>query len=86
MRLTIGRDSALIIVDAQKDFCYGGALPVPQGDKVIPVLNRYIKNPKKLVPQSMLPETGILLITFPSRLKGVIRTLIRIKLQTVTRD
>jgi nicotinate phosphoribosyltransferase len=32
--------AALIIVDAQNDFCPGGALPVPDGDRVIPVLNR----------------------------------------------
>jgi nicotinamidase/pyrazinamidase len=34
---------ALIVVDPQVDFCPGGALPVPQGDLVIPVLNRYLK-------------------------------------------
>ena len=33
---------ALIVVDVQNDFCPGGALPVAEGDKVIPVLNRYI--------------------------------------------
>jgi len=34
---------ALIIVDVQNDFCPGGALPVADGDRVVPVLNRYIK-------------------------------------------
>lgn len=34
---------ALLIVDVQNDFCPGGALPVPQGDRVVPVLNRYIE-------------------------------------------
>lgn len=33
---------ALLVVDVQKDFCPGGALAVPSGDTVIPVLNRYI--------------------------------------------
>ncbi len=33
---------ALIIVDVQSDFLPGGALAVPQGDEVVPVLNRYI--------------------------------------------
>lgn len=42
VRFTIGRDSALIVVDVQNDFCPGGALPVPQGDQVIPVLNSYL--------------------------------------------
>jgi nicotinamidase/pyrazinamidase len=31
---------ALIIVDVQNDFCPGGALPVPEGDRVVPVINR----------------------------------------------
>ncbi len=32
---------ALVIVDVQRDFCPGGALAVPDGDAVVPVLNRY---------------------------------------------
>jgi len=31
---------ALLIVDVQNDFCPGGALPAPEGDKVVPVINR----------------------------------------------
>ena len=31
---------ALVIVDVQNDFCPGGALPVPEGDRVVPVINR----------------------------------------------
>ncbi len=34
---------ALLIVDVQNDFCPGGALAVTQGDKIIPILNRYIQ-------------------------------------------
>ena len=34
---------ALVIVDVQNDFCPGGALGVPQGDKIIPAINKYIK-------------------------------------------
>ena len=30
---------ALILVDLQNDFCPGGALPVKEGDKVIPMIN-----------------------------------------------
>lgn len=33
--------AALIVVDVQNDFCPGGALAVPKGDAVVPVLNRY---------------------------------------------
>ncbi len=32
-------DTALILVDLQNDFCPLGALPVPEGDKVIPIAN-----------------------------------------------
>ena len=35
--------AALLLVDVQNDFCPGGALPVPDGDRVIPVLNRTIQ-------------------------------------------
>ncbi len=33
---------ALLVVDVQRDFCPGGALPVPDGDTVVPVLNRWL--------------------------------------------
>jgi len=32
--------TALLIVDVQNDFCPGGALPTPQGDIVVPVINK----------------------------------------------
>ena len=32
--------NALILVDLQNDFCPGGALPVPEGDLIIPIVNR----------------------------------------------
>ncbi len=44
---SVGKTDSLIIVDVQNDFCPGGALPVPEGDQVIPVLNDYIKIFKK---------------------------------------
>lgn len=34
---------ALLIVDVQNDFCPGGSLAVPEADKIIPNLNKYIK-------------------------------------------
>lgn len=34
---------ALVVVDVQNDFCPGGALAVPGGDRVVPVLNRYLQ-------------------------------------------
>lgn len=33
---------ALLVVDVQNDFLPGGSLPVPRGDEVVPLLNRYI--------------------------------------------
>jgi nicotinamidase/pyrazinamidase len=33
--------AALVIVDVQNDFCAGGALEVPEGDEVVPILNQY---------------------------------------------
>jgi nicotinamidase/pyrazinamidase len=39
----IKRDKdALIIVDVQNDFCPGGALAVPDGEKVVPVINSLV--------------------------------------------
>jgi nicotinamidase/pyrazinamidase len=38
-----GPGDALLIVDVQNDFLPGGSLAVPQGDRVVPVLNRYIR-------------------------------------------
>ena len=43
---TISLDSetdALIIVDVQNDFCPGGALAVPRGDEVVPIINQLLE-------------------------------------------
>jgi len=37
---------ALLLVDIQNGFCPGGNLPVPDGDKVVPVANRLIGSGK----------------------------------------
>ena len=37
--MKIERYAALLIVDLQNDFCPGGALPVPEGDKVVATVN-----------------------------------------------
>jgi nicotinamidase/pyrazinamidase len=36
----IGEHALLLAVDVQNDFCPDGALAVPQGDQVVPVINR----------------------------------------------
>jgi nicotinamidase/pyrazinamidase len=37
---TFGDSDVLIVVDVQNDFCPGGALAVPRGDEVVPIVNR----------------------------------------------
>ena len=39
-RAKFGNDGVLIVVDVQNDFCPGGALAVPRGDEIIPIVNR----------------------------------------------
>lgn len=39
----INSNDALIVTDIQMDFLMGGALPVKEGNQVIPVLNEYLK-------------------------------------------
>lgn len=41
-QLRPGAGDLLLLVDVQNDFLPGGALAVPRGDEVVPVLNRYI--------------------------------------------
>jgi nicotinamidase-related amidase/vacuolar-type H+-ATPase subunit E/Vma4 len=46
-KIRIDNKSGLIVVDVQKDFTPGGALAVPEGDKIIPTINKYIEEFKK---------------------------------------
>ncbi len=39
-RITPGDDDVLAVIDVQNCFLPGGTLPVPEGDKVIPIINR----------------------------------------------
>ena len=41
-KVTLDRGDALIVVDVQNDFLPGGRLAVPEGDAVVPALNRYL--------------------------------------------
>ena len=40
MSVSIGDHDILLLVDIQNDFCPGGALAVPHGDEIVPVVNR----------------------------------------------
>ncbi len=37
---TITDSDVLLVVDIQNDFCPGGALAVPRGDEIVPIVNR----------------------------------------------
>lgn len=41
-KITPTADDALVVIDVQNDFCPGGALAVPQGDEIVPLVNRLI--------------------------------------------
>lgn len=43
MQQKLSQHDALLVVDVQNDFCPGGALAVPEGDQVVPVLNEWIR-------------------------------------------
>jgi nicotinamidase/pyrazinamidase len=38
--IEIGDSEVLLVVDVQNDFCPGGALAVPGGDEIVPLINR----------------------------------------------
>ncbi len=38
---------ALIVVDVQRDFCPGGALPAKRGDSILPAVNRHIAEARR---------------------------------------
>ncbi len=38
--MVVGEGDVLLVVDIQNDFCPGGALEVPRGDEVVPIINR----------------------------------------------
>ena len=41
--------SALIVIDVQNDFCPGGALAVPEGDKIVPGINALMAEARSVV-------------------------------------
>jgi nicotinamidase/pyrazinamidase len=47
MKIQIDKRTVLVVVDVQNDFCLGGALAVPEGDKVVPILNKYVEKFEK---------------------------------------
>ena len=47
--MKISEQDVLIVVDVQNDFCTGGALAVPDGEKVVPVINRIAQRFRNVV-------------------------------------
>ena len=47
MTIQIDKRTLLVVVDIQNDFCPGGALAVPEGDRVVPILNKYVEKFEK---------------------------------------
>ncbi|WP_348266696.1 bifunctional nicotinamidase/pyrazinamidase [Edaphobacter paludis] len=43
MTITPQADDALLVIDVQNDFMPGGALPVTEGDQVVPIINALAK-------------------------------------------
>lgn len=43
MKLSLTENDALVVVDVQNDFCPGGALAAPEGDKAVPPINDYVE-------------------------------------------
>jgi nicotinamidase/pyrazinamidase len=42
--IAVGKDDVLVVVDIQNDFCPGGALSIPRGDEVVPIINRLARS------------------------------------------
>jgi nicotinamidase/pyrazinamidase len=47
--MKISDRDVLLVVDVQNDFCTGGALAVPEGEKVVPAINRIARKFRNVV-------------------------------------
>ena len=45
----MAKDTALVVIDVQNDFCPGGALAVEHGDEVVPLINHLIQSSEHVV-------------------------------------
>jgi nicotinamidase-related amidase len=60
MIMKVPDNSVLLVVDVQVDFCPGGNLSVPDGDKVVPVINRLSRAfPRVVATQDWHPQNHI---------------------------
>ena len=59
---------ALIVTDIQRDFCPGGALAVPEGDLIVPAVNRLARRfAHVILTQDWHPPGHISFATGPKR-------------------
>lgn len=59
-KLSLDHQVALLVVDVQNDFLPGGALAVPQGDEVVPLINHLAKQfPQVVLTQDWHPAGHI---------------------------
>jgi nicotinamidase/pyrazinamidase len=49
MAISAGDNDVLVVVDVQNDFCPGGSLAVPEGDRVVPVINALARRFRNVV-------------------------------------
>lgn len=45
--MAVDDPAALLVVDVQRDFCAGGTLAVPDGDRIVPVINGYLEQAER---------------------------------------
>ncbi len=48
-KITPSSADVLVVVDVQNDFCPGGSLAVPDGDKIVPIINRIARHFENVV-------------------------------------
>lgn len=61
-------EAVLLVIDVQNDFCPGGSLPVPEGDKIVPLINKIMERFGAVVATAdWHPENHV---SFASRHKG----------------
>ena len=53
--MKISDRDVLLVIDVQNDFCTGGALAVPGGEKVVPAINRIAQGFANVVLTCALP-------------------------------
>ena len=66
-------DAALVVIDVQNDFCPGGALEVPEGDAVVPVINRIAPKFSARILRPGLASARPSLLRFQPRRQGAVR-------------